>query len=147
MKLSVQPVRWKDAKAFVRDFHRTHKPPVSHLFSIGLDREGEFVGVIIVGRPCRELDDGFTAEATRCCVMEGVPNGCSKLYAHAWRAARAMGYRRLITYTLKSEPGTSLIAAGWVEVYTTRERPNGWDTPSRPREVQHTEAKRLWEAA
>ena len=35
------------------------------------------------------------------------------LYAAAWRAARAMGYKCLITYILESESGVSLWAAGW----------------------------------
>ena len=34
-------------------------------------------------------------------------------YAAAWRAARAMGYHKLITYILDSENGSSLRAAGW----------------------------------
>jgi hypothetical protein len=35
------------------------------------------------------------------------------LYGAIARAARALGYRRLITYTLASESGTSLRAVGW----------------------------------
>ena len=37
----------------------------------------------------------------------------TSLYAAAWRAARATGYKRLVTYILESENGASLRAAGW----------------------------------
>ena len=91
----------------------------------------------------RHFDDGLTAEVTRCCT-DGTKSACSKLYAAAWRACRAMGYRRLVTYTLASEEGTSLTAAGWVVV---GEAGGGsWDRLSRPRvDVAPTEQKTLWE--
>jgi hypothetical protein len=92
----------------------------------------EVVGVAIVGRPvARGASDGWTAEVTRVAVVEGVGNGCSKLYSACWRAARAIGYRKLITYTLDSEPGTSLIAAGWKTVGQVKGR--SWHRPERPR--------------
>ncbi len=72
------------------------------------------VGVAIMGRPVsRYLDDGLTLEVNRLCTT-GEKNACSMLYAAAARAARAMGYRKIITYTLDTEPGTSLRAAGWM---------------------------------
>jgi len=72
------------------------------------------VGVAIVGRPVsRYLDNGLTLEVNRLCTT-GEKNACSMLYASAARAAKAMGYRKIITYTLDSEPGTSLRAAGWM---------------------------------
>lgn len=71
------------------------------------------MGVAIVGRPVsRHLDDGWTLEVNRLCT-DGSRNACSALYAAAWRAARAMGYKRLVTYILESENGASLRAAGW----------------------------------
>lgn len=60
----------------------------------------------------RYLDDGYTLEVTRLCT-DGTKNACSFLYAAVWRAARAMGYRKAITYILESESGVSLRAAGW----------------------------------
>ena len=60
----------------------------------------------------RYLDDGWTLEVNRLCT-DGTRNACSMLYAAAWRAARAMGYHKLITYILDSENGASLRAAGW----------------------------------
>ena len=77
-------------------------------------QDGRLVGVAIVGRPVsRYLDDGLTLEVNRLCTT-GEKNACSMLYAAAARAAKAMGYRKIITYTLDTEPGTSLRAAGWV---------------------------------
>ncbi len=111
--LSLVPVSLKDANAFVSEHHRHHKPSRGHKFSIGCASEGHLVGVAIVGRPVsRYLDDGLTLEVNRLCTT-GEQNACSMLYSAAARAAKAMGYQKIITYTLDSEPGTSLRAAGW----------------------------------
>lgn len=111
--LEIVPMTLAEANAFVQKNHRHHRPVVGHKFSIGCAAEDKIVGVAIVGRPVsRYLDDGWTLEVTRLCT-DGTKNACSMLYAAAWRAARAIGYRRLITYILISEPGTSLRAAGW----------------------------------
>ena len=112
--LSLVPVSLKDANAFVAEHHRHHKPTRGHKFSIGCECDGQLVGVVIAGRPVsRYLDDGRTLEVNRLCTT-GERNACSILYAAAARAAKAMGYRKIITYTLDTEPGTSLRAAGWV---------------------------------
>lgn len=111
--LDICPVSLAEANAFVAEHHRHHKPVVGHKFSIGCTDGEKIVGVAIVGRPVsRYLDDGWTLEVNRCCT-DGTRNACSILYAAAWRAARAMGYHKLITYILDTEPGTSLKAAGW----------------------------------
>ena len=111
--LSLVPVSLKDANAFVAEHHRHHKPTRGHKFSIGCEMDGRLVGVAIMGRPVsRYLDDGLTLEVNRLCTT-GERNACSMLYAAAARAAKAMGYRKIITYTLDSEPGASLRAAGW----------------------------------
>lgn len=108
------PVSLKAANAFVAEHHRHHKPVVGHKFSIGCALDGRLVGVAIVGRPVsRHLDNGLTLEVNRLCTT-GEKNVCSMLYAAAARAARAMGYQKIITYTLDTEPGTSLRAAGWM---------------------------------
>lgn len=105
MTLSLVPVTLREASAFIRAHHRHHGAPRGWKFGIGCTTNDRLVGVITVGRPvARSLDDGLTAEVNRCCT-DGTPHVASKLYAAAWRAARAMGYRRLITYTLKSEGG------------------------------------------
>jgi hypothetical protein len=101
-------------------------------FAVGVSGEHGLVGVATVGRPvARHLDDGSTVEVTRTCTRQ-VRNANSMLYGAAWRAARAMGYTRLITYTQEGESGASLRAAGLVPVVDLRVRP-GWHTPTRPR--------------
>ena len=78
-----------------------------------LEEDGETRRVAIIGRPvARKLDDGYTAEITRCCT-DGVSNGCSMLYGAAVRACRALGFHSVITYTLQSETGASLKASNW----------------------------------
>lgn len=113
MALDIVPVSLKEANAFVEQYHRHHKPVVGHKFSIGCTDGERIVGGAIVGRPVsRRLDDGLTLEVTRLCT-DGTRNACSMLYAAAWRAGRAMGYKRMGTYILESENGASLRAAGW----------------------------------
>src|SRR5688572_24232208 len=95
---------------FVTKHHRHHKRPQGGLFAVGcaVDGHDEPCGVAIIGRPVsRMADDGWTVEVTRLCT-DGSRNACSMLYRAAWRAARALGYRRLITYTLPEEGGASL---------------------------------------
>ena len=111
--LELVPITLKEANAFVARYHRHHKPVVGHKFSVAASYEGEIVGVAIVGRPVsRYLDDGWTLEVNRLCT-NGTKNACSFLYAAAWRAAKNMGYKRVVTYILDTEKGTSLKAAGW----------------------------------
>ncbi len=118
-----------------------------HKFSIGLaDDRDVLVGVAVIGRPVARLDDGLTLEVTRV-ATDGTRNSCSKLYAAAWTAAKALGYRRLVTYTANDEPGSSLRAAGWTVVAERRPAP-GWSRPSRPRTdhgADHT-GRRRWQA-
>ena len=112
--LTLTTISLADANAFVAKHHRHHKPVTGHKFSIGCTENGELVGVAIVGRPVsRYLDDGLTLEVNRLCTT-GAKNACSFLYGAAARAAKALGYRKIITYILDTEPGTSLRAAGWV---------------------------------
>ena len=114
MMLKLVPVSLKQANAFVVEHHRHHGGVVGHKFSIGCEQDGILVGVAIIGRPVsRYLDDGHTAEVTRLCTT-GEHNVCSFLYGAAARAAKALGYSKIITYTLDTEPGISLKAAGWM---------------------------------
>jgi hypothetical protein len=111
--LELIPVSLADANAFVANHHRHHKPVVGHKYSIGVKSGSALVGVAIVGRPVsRYLDNGLTLEVNRLCT-DGTKNACSFLYAAAWRAAKAMGYKKLITYILDTESGVSLKAAGF----------------------------------
>jgi hypothetical protein len=140
-------IEFAAAADFVSGHHHHHTPPTGHLFSIAAIRAAELVGVVIVGRPVsRHRQDGFTAEITRLCVRDDEPNACSFLYGKASRAALALGYRRIGTYTLKRESGTSLRAAGWIIIGEVKGR--SWDCPSRPRTDKHpTEDKLLWQPA
>lgn len=111
--LEIVPMTLREANAYVEQHHRHHGPVLGQKYSIGLSDGEKIVGVAIVGRPVsRHLDDGWTLEVNRLCT-DGTKNACSMLYAAAWRAARAMGYKRLVTYILESENGASLRAAGW----------------------------------
>ena len=111
--LELRPVDFRTAQCFVAENHRHNRPPVGHKFSIAVYNGEKICGVCIVGRPIgRYLDDGLTLEVNRCCT-DGTKNACSMLYGAACRAAKAMGYKRIITYTRESEPGTSLRASNW----------------------------------
>lgn len=147
MALTIVPLTFKDANAFVAKHHRHHKPVPGCKFVLGVaDASGGVVGVAIIGRPvARMLDDGWTLEVNRTCT-DGTRNANSILYGAAWRAAKALGYRRLITYTLPSESGASLRGAGWREI--GRRGGGSWNRKDRPRVDDHpTEQKVLWEAA
>ena len=145
MRLEIVPATIGEARAFVEQHHRHHGPPVSGLFAVAVAVGEEVRGVAIVGRPvARGLQDGFTAEVTRVATL-GDPNACSMLYGACWRAARAIGYRKLVTYTLDTEPGTSLRAAGWRVVGEVTA--HSWSCPSRPRvDKAPLQGKLRWEA-
>ena len=145
--LEIVPLNFNEAKTYVARFHRHHRPTCGHKFSLGVaDPTGTVRGVAIIGRPvARHLDNGWTLEVTRCCT-DGVRNGCSILYGAAWRVAKAMGYKRLITYTLPSEGGASLRGAGWICL--GQKGGGNWNTKSRPRVDTAKELqcqKWLWE--
>ena len=111
--LEIRPCDFATAKDFVALHHRHNKPPAGHKFSIVCYDGGRLCGVAMVGRPIgRFLDDGLTLEVNRCCT-DGTRNACTMLYGAATRAAKALGYKRIFTYTLQSEPGTSLKASNW----------------------------------
>jgi len=144
--LHVVPVELIEANAFIAAHHRHHQPVVGHRFSIGcIDEAGELLGVCIVGRPVARLAGSprDVAEVTRL-ASNGTANVCSLLLGAAARAAKAMGYLSIQTYTLPSEGGASLRASGW----TCEGRAGGgqWKhTDGRPRRTdQPTEPKTRW---
>ena len=146
--MRITPIDFAEANAFVQIYHRHHKPIPGCKFCIAIsDETGKVRGVAMVGRPvARNSDNGLTLEVNRCCT-DGARNACSMLYAASWQAARALGYQRLITYTLPEEGGASLRGAGWRLI---GERGGGnWNVPSRPR-IDTSELlqgqKLLWEA-
>lgn len=145
MTLDHCPLPIAEANAFVARLHRHHKPVPGAKFCIGAVADGAVVGVVIVGRPVSRMrDDGETLEVTRLCTG-GTRNACSFLYGRAARAAFALGYKRIGTYTLPEEGGASLLAAGWKLI---GERGGGsWNCAARPRVDTHPlQAKLLWEA-
>jgi hypothetical protein len=155
MSLVAVPITMREAMAFVARHHRHHRPPRSGVFAIGCsdwsddEPSAEFqdvIGVAIVGRPvARMAANGWTAEVTRV-ATNGHKNACSFLYGACWRAAKAIGYVRLITYTLPEEGGTSLRAAGWKCLGETGG--GTWSRKARPRfDEQNTQRKLAWEAA
>lgn len=145
--LQLTPISLSKANEFVNAFHRHHKSVAGHKFSIGCSLNGQIVGVVIVGRPVsRHLDDGTTLEVNRLCTL-GVKNACSMLYSAAARAAKAMGYKKIITYILQSENGSSLKAAGWSYVgvaggkeWTGERKPS---VPLYPQEMKYKYEKSL----
>jgi hypothetical protein len=144
--LTVLPVELAEANAFITALHRHHKPVVGHRFSLGcVDDSGLLHGVAVVGRPVARLAGSprDVAEVTRL-ATDGTYNACSILYAAAARACKAMGFRRIQTYTLPSEGGASLRASGWVN---EGEAGGGqWKhTDGKPRRTdQPTEVKTRW---
>jgi hypothetical protein len=146
--LRIVPVSFREASDFVAAWHRHNQPPNGHRFSIGVANGDQLVGVAMVSHPvARHLMDGRTLEVIRT-ATDGTPNANSMLYGACWRAAKALGYDRLVTYTQHDESGASLRAAGWT-VVAQRPPRAGWSAPSRPRKDKGTAwvARTLWEAS
>lgn len=142
-KLVVIPTTLRVANDFVEQFHR-HNGRTSRdggKFAIGASDGTEMLGTAIVGNPLSAtLMDGYTAEVLRCCVRDHAPKGtCSLLYSRCWQIWRAMGGRKLVTYTLQSESGASLRGAGWHIVGECRPTPDGW------RKDDHLNGARTWQ--
>lgn len=142
--MTVVPISFENANEFVRRYHRHHKPVVGCKFCLAVSNDNNIIGVALVGRPvARFLDDGWTLEVCRTCT-DGTRNVNSMLYGAAWRAARALGYRKLITYTLPTESGCSLRGAGWKLIGQTSG--GSWSRDSRPRVDKHPlQGKLKWE--
>jgi hypothetical protein len=137
-KLRIVPLTLAEANSLVAAWHRHHVPLASAKFCVGVcDVGGHLCGAAIVGRPvARLLDDGATLEVNRC-VTDGTFNACSALYGAVARAAKALGYARVFTYTRADEDGASLRGAGWV-LDDPAIRARSWNMPGRPR-VDKTE--------
>lgn len=150
MSVQIVPCTLTEAGEFVANFHRHNKPPQGGLFACGASDGERLVGVGICGRPVsRHMQDGSTVEVVRCCVVDDAPKGTpSAIYGALWRAARALGWRRMITYTLQSESGASLRGAGWrVVAERAPSDPARWQSrPGREWQAVVGQAKLLWEA-
>lgn len=136
MSLEIRPITLRAANAYVAQYHRHNIPTNGHKWSLAVYDGDRLCGVAIAGQPvARRLDDGMTIEVRRVCT-DGTHNACSALYGACARVAKEMGYARILTYTLATEPGTSLKASGWKDC---GECGGGtWDVPSRPREIAQT---------
>lgn len=135
--MQLQPIALRHARAFVAQHHRHNVAPRGWLFGVALEHDGQVIAVAIAERPkARALQDGCTIEVSRVCVdpagAGGAANAASRLYGSLCRAAAALGYRRAITYTLASEPGTSLRAAGFHEAERLGPR-SSWASKGRGR--------------
>lgn len=138
--LRILPCTLDEANAFVRQWHRHHGEVRGAKFCVAVGYD-HVCGVAIVGRPvARLLDDGWTLELTRL-ATDGTKNACSMLYAACWRAARAMGYRKLVTYILENESGVSLTAAGWKSIGECGG--GSWSRDSRPRVDTHPTQQKI----
>jgi hypothetical protein len=144
LSLELRPITISAASAFVAEHHRHHDPPTGAKFALAAWLDGQLVGVAMVGRPVsRMLDDGMTAEVIRV-ATDGTRNACSFLYGASKRAAQAMGYRKVLTYTLEDEGGASLRAVGWSRVGLAGG--GSWSVPSRPRVDHHPLQQKIrWE--
>lgn len=142
--LKAAAISRKDANAFVDSLHRHHVAAIGDKYRLSaVNNDGQLVGVVQVGRPvARALDDGSTVEVIRCCT-DGTRNACSFLYGRAVQVARLLGYRRIITYTLESESGSSLLASGFKLDGMTDG--GSWSCKSRPRQQKApTCPKKRW---
>lgn len=115
MDMRIAPITFKEASSYINKYHRHHNATIGCKFCISVvDDGGQLHGVAVCGRPVsRHLDDGVTLEINRVCT-DGSRNACSMLYGACCRIAREMGYRKVITYILASESGTSLKASNFV---------------------------------
>ena len=150
--LELIPITLREANDFVAEYHR-HNGRTSRnggKFALACATDDGLMGVAIVGNPLSAtLMDGFTAEVLRLCVRPDAPkNSCSMLYAASWRAWKAMGGRKLITYTLAMESGASLRGAGWRIVGECK--PGTWNRPNidkiRKWQSIYGQQKLRWEA-
>lgn len=111
--LERRPISLRAANRFVVEHHRHNDETRGWLFGTSLWLGDELRSVGIAGRPVAQpLQDGFTVEILRVCTL-GDQNACSIIYGALCRAAKALGYRRAVTYTLGSESGISPAAAGF----------------------------------
>lgn len=134
--MEIRPITFREASDFINKYHRHHKATVGCKFCISLWDDNKLVGVAICGRPVsRRLDDGTICEINRL-YTDGTYNACSMLYGACCRTAKAMGYKKIITYILESENGSSLKASNFIcegiagKTHWTGKRNRGQDIPN-----------------
>lgn len=122
--IDLRPLTRDQANAWIDAHHRHHPPVTAHRFAIGAFVDGRMVGAIVIASPTAQaLNDGLTFEVTRLCCVGGQHNVASRLIGSAYRASKAMGVRRLVSYTRHDESGCCFQAAGWCPVAPVKGRP------------------------
>lgn len=152
--LRVLPCTLAEANAYVKGHHRHNRPVVGGQYALCVtDSAGQVRGVAILGRPvARMLDSGKEGEMKRRILevlrvaTDGTGNACSMLYGAARRLAKEAGYEKIITYTLASEPGTTLLAAGWQKAACVKGRQWTWTGRTRQARPIFAEDKYRWES-
>jgi len=150
-EFQVIPLSLKEANDFIIEHHRHNKKVPVHKFSLGCMKDNEMIGVVIVGRPvARRLDDRLVAEIHRLCIKDPSPkNACSFLYNKCWNIWLQMGGKKILTYTLTKESGSSLRGAGWNIVNVTKplsKNAKGWKTrKNRNSQEVYYQEKFRWE--
>jgi len=144
-RLRLRSLTGRAAERLVKQWHR-HLPDIQgKLFAVGLEVNGELCGVAVAGNPPRVWQGTGRFVISRVAV-NNTKNGCTKLYGAICRAAEALGYEEAWTYTLPHEPGTSLLAAGFVDMGMTsggeHDRSKTGGRYRRP--ARHAEPKRRW---
>ena len=114
--LVVEKVSGPDAfghiSAVVTKYHRHHEATVGWMWGLMAWRNGDLVGVGVVGHAtARILMQRGILEVTRVCTFSRKRFGAASAIYRA--ASEAAGIAPIITYTLASEAGTSIIEAGW----------------------------------
>lgn len=143
--LVLRPCTVKAAAPFVRKVHRRLSKVQGAMWAVQVLREGEMVGVALVGSPAR-VWNGDTLTVLRVAVIEGNRNACSMLYGACSRAARDMGAENCVTYTHLDEHGASLKASGWIDDGLTDG--GEWNRDARQRALAiDADKKRRWYAA
>lgn len=141
--LRIAPCTVKAASRFVREWHR-HLPEIQGgLFAAACETaSGEVVAVGIAGNPPRAWQGTGRLVISRVAASAG-GNACGMLYGALSRAADALGYREVWTYTLPHESGKTLKGSGFFDTGLTGG--GEWDCPSRRRSAaKHPEPKRRW---
>lgn len=143
----VRPVTVTAAKAWVRQVHR-HLPEIQGgLFASSVwNEDGPAAMGIAINPPRVWLGTGRIVIGRVAAMPDLEPVGdhaapaCTMIYASLCRAAKALGWREAWTYTLPSESGASLRAAGFI--YMGETRGEEWDRPSRRRKAAVSPAKK-----
>ena len=142
-QLRIEQVSAARARRFIADHHAHCAAPVAWRFHVAVFNGRTMIGVAVVGNPvARALSGRDILEVNRLCVRRDTPsalrwNAASMLYGWCAREAERRGWQKVITYTRADEPGTSLIAAGWIREGRVRGR--GWHST-----VRHRSNRNSW---